>query len=141
MLKYLLYLFVTLVVLSGCSGDSEGKNIKIKSPAKKTTVPKKKRVKIKKKPVIKPMITKDSVAVKLTEYGKNHKETIVDIYTTKGKVRIRLYKDTPLHRASFLLMANEGYFTHSVFTRVAPCFIAQGGGTYTKEQTAVSRKT
>ena len=137
MIRLLILISLTFYVVS-CSNEEPAP---IKPPTKKTTVKPKKKVKLKPKPKVKPMITKDSVVEKLTEYGKNHPETVVDIFTSKGKVRIRLYKDTPLHRASFLLMANEGYFTHSVFTRVAPFFIAQGGGTYTKEQTAVTRKT
>lgn len=137
MLKKLLFLVIIAASLIACSEDPKIEP----SPSKKVTKPIKPKVKKVKKAVIKPIITKDSVRENLLAYGKKNPETIIDIFTSMGKVRIRLYKDTPLHRASFLLLCKEGYFKHSVFTRVAPFFIAQGGGTYTKEQTAVSRKT
>jgi peptidyl-prolyl cis-trans isomerase A (cyclophilin A) len=137
MLKNILFLIIISALLFACS---EGPKIEA-SPSKKVVKKPKWKTEKVKKVVVKPMITMDSVSAKLLAYGKVNQETIVDIYTSKGKVRIRLYKDTPLHRASFLLMCKEEYFKHSVFTRVAPFFIAQGGGTYTDEQTAVSRKT
>lgn len=135
--KNILFLVILSAFLFACSADP-----KIESSPSQKVVKKVKRVVNKvQKVIVKPIITADSVSEKLLAYGAVNRESIVDVFTSKGKVRIRLYKDTPLHRSSFLLLCNEGYFKHSVFTRVAPFFIAQGGGTYTDEQTAVTRKT
>ena len=75
-------------------------------------------------------ITNTNVVERLTAYGKGNPETVLDIYTTKGKMRIKLFKDTPLHRANFILMAKAGYFNHALFSRVAKKFMAQCGGSY-----------
>ncbi len=75
-------------------------------------------------------ITDDNVVERLTEYGEQNPETVVDIYTSKGKIKVRLFKDTPLHRANFILYAKSGYFNQCLFSRVAENFIAQFGGSY-----------
>ena len=40
-------------------------------------------------------ITNKNVVERLTTYGKENPETVFDVFTTKGKIRIRLFKDTP----------------------------------------------
>jgi peptidyl-prolyl cis-trans isomerase B (cyclophilin B) len=44
-------------------------------------------------------------------------------------MRIRLYENTPLHRASFLYLINEKYFNDTYFHRVVKGFMIQGGNT------------
>ncbi len=85
------------------------------------------------------LITNENVTEKLLAYGKENPETVLDIYTTYGKLRVKLYKDTPLHRANFVMLAKKGFFKGSVFTRAVQHFIAQGGGTSRKEQVEVKR--
>ena len=75
-------------------------------------------------------ITDENVVERLTAYGNQNPETVVDIFTTKGKIRIRLFKDTPLHRANFILLAKSGYLNRALFSRVSPEFMAQFGGSY-----------
>ena len=38
----------------------------------------------------------------MTAYGQKHQETYVQLHTRLGVMTLRLYKNTPLHRASFL---------------------------------------
>lgn len=47
--------------------------------------------------------------------------------TRLGNIKIRLYKDTPLHRASFIFLTKTGYFSTTCFHRIVPGFIVQGG--------------
>ncbi|OON68763.1 peptidylprolyl isomerase [Hymenobacter sp. CRA2] len=68
-----------------------------------------------------------NVVAVLQAYGQEHPETEVLFRTDLGNVKVRLYKDTPLHRASFLLLANKGYFDQTVFYRVEQGFVVQGG--------------
>ena len=63
----------------------------------------------------------------LIAYGKIHKENRVRIKTRLGNMIVKLYDDTPLHRASFLFLINAGYFNTTCFHRVVPGFIVQGG--------------
>ncbi len=86
------------------------------------------------------LITNENVTEKLLKYGKENPETVLEIYTTKGKIKVRLFEDTPLHRANFVMMAKKGFFEGSVFTRVVKDFMAQGGGTYNDEQVAVKKQ-
>jgi len=76
------------------------------------------------------LISDKNVVGRLTAFGKENPETIVDVYTSKGKIRIKLFKDTPLHRANFILLVKGGYFKHALFSRVAKKFMAQFGGSY-----------
>ena len=82
-------------------------------------------------------ITNKNVVQRLTEYGNQNPETLVDVYTTKGKIRIQLFKDTPLHRANFILLIKAGYFNRALFSRVAKKFMAQCGGSYDDLQKAI----
>ncbi len=86
------------------------------------------------------LITNENVTEKLKKYGEGNPETIVEIYTTKGKIKVRLFKDTPLHRANFIMMAKKGFFEGSVFTRVVKNFMAQGGGTYNDAQVSIKNQ-
>lgn len=95
------------------------------------------------KPVIEEkvdLITDENVIEKLTKYGEENPETILEIYTTKGQLKVRLFNDTPLHRANFVMLAKKGFFEGSVFTRVVKNFMAQGGGTYNDEQVEIKKQ-
>tara|TARA_B100000809_G_scaffold111195_1_gene109817 strand:+ start:35404 stop:36141 length:738 start_codon:yes stop_codon:yes gene_type:complete len=109
----------------------ERKRVKKKKPIKKEhVVP---IVKRKKKPAyltkqyIKDTITTENAVAFFTAYGERNKETKVKIETRLGTITVRLYKDTPLHRASFLYMVRSGYYDTTCFYRVVPDFIVQGG--------------
>jgi cyclophilin family peptidyl-prolyl cis-trans isomerase len=56
------------------------------------------------------------------------KQTNVLIQTSMGDIKLALYNDTPLHRDNFIKLANEGFYSGSVFHRVIKGFMIQGGG-------------
>ncbi len=72
-------------------------------------------------------INSKNVAVFLTLYGEENKENQVLIKTRLGNIKIQLYNDTPLHRASFIFLTKMGYFDTTCFYRVVPDFVIQGG--------------
>ena len=74
-----------------------------------------------------PKITQDNVEEFLTEYGNNNPETKVLIRTTEGDIEIKLFKDTPLHRANFIYLVKQKYFDNTFFYRVVKDFIIQAG--------------
>ena len=74
-----------------------------------------------------PYITNKNVVEFLTAYGKENPETKVALKTRKGTIEVELYKDTPLHRANFIYLVKNGYLNTTVFHRVIPGFMIQGG--------------
>ncbi len=75
----------------------------------------------------KTIITNRNAVQKLTEFGKTNKESGVIIYTNLGKMRLKLYKNTPLHRANFVLLAKQKFYDNTLFYRVIDNFMIQGG--------------
>ncbi len=57
----------------------------------------------------------------------------LDIATTAGDIKIRLYDDTPLHRDNFLKLAKEGYYDGVLFHRVIKDFMVQTGDPESKD--------
>lgn len=51
----------------------------------------------------------------------------LDIKTSLGDIKIRLYDDTPLHRDNFLKLAKEGFYDGVLFHRVIDGFMVQTG--------------
>ena len=72
-------------------------------------------------------LNKHNVTTFLTAYGEKNKETKILISTDYGNIKIRLFKNTPLHRANFIFLTKIKYFDTTVFYRVAKNFVLQGG--------------
>lgn len=52
---------------------------------------------------------------------------VVDLHTTMGDIRIKLFDDTPLHRDNFLKLVREGAYDSVMFHRVIKDFMVQTG--------------
>lgn len=74
------------------------------------------------------LLDNQNVVDVLTKYGEQNPENVVIISTRLGDIKIKLYKETPLHRANFVRLAKKKYFDGTVFHRVINDFIIQGGG-------------
>lgn len=55
------------------------------------------------------------------------KEEMVVISTKYGDMTVRLYPETPLHKANFLKLVNESFYDSTLFHRVIKGFMIQGG--------------
>lgn len=73
------------------------------------------------------VITNKNVKQKLNNYALNNNENLIKIITSYGDIKIKLYDDTPLHRASFIMLIKNKYFDNTLFYRVVRNFIIQGG--------------
>lgn len=58
-------------------------------------------------------------------------ETIL-IETSFGNMKIKLFNETPLHKANFLKLVNEKFYDSLLFHRVIDGFMIQGGDPYSK---------
>jgi cyclophilin family peptidyl-prolyl cis-trans isomerase len=74
-----------------------------------------------------PAITRENLNDILTRYGAENKENEVIIETSFGTMRIKLYNDTPLHRANFIKLIKEGTLDDAEFYRIFSSFMIQGG--------------
>ncbi|GAA4276228.1 hypothetical protein GCM10022259_09520 [Aquimarina mytili] len=74
----------------------------------------------------------------MTNYGKENPETLVRIKTKYGDIDIKLYNETPIHRANFIYLVKQKYFDETFFYRVAKGFVIQGGNS-DRQQMAVRR--
>lgn len=61
------------------------------------------------------------------------KETLVLIETDKGKIKVKLYNDTPLHRDNFLKLVKEHRYDGLLFHRVIKQFMIQAGDINSKD--------
>lgn len=68
----------------------------------------------------------------LYQYGKENPETRVRFETRFGNFEVELFKDTPLHRANFIMLVKNEYFNTTQFHRVSPGFVVQGGNNDTE---------
>ena len=122
--KYtIVFLCFSIYLLSAC-------DLKESSKIKRTRIVEKK---VSKK-VIKKIVKKETDTINKTNavsflkaYGKLNKESIILLKTRLGDIKIKLYKETPLHRSSFLFLTKTGYFNTTSFHRIVPDFIVQGG--------------
>ena len=56
-----------------------------------------------------------------------NKPVYVEIATTMGKVTVKLYDDTPLHRDNFIKLCQSGEYKGMIFHRIIKDFVVQGG--------------
>ncbi|NQY05744.1 MAG: peptidylprolyl isomerase [Flavobacteriaceae bacterium] len=131
MKKFLLLVLITFSFL-GCENNES-------KPKPKTPKVKEKKEKIKfytneeVEAELRTVIDKKTAVEFLTEYGKENPETKVRLKTRLGDIDILLYKDTPLHRANFIYLIKEGYYSNTQFHRVVEDFIIQAGRSDTPE--------
>lgn len=59
--------------------------------------------------------------------ANTYAEPVVDIKTTMGDIKVKLYDDTPIHRDNFLKLVKEGYYDGVLFHRVIKDFMVQTG--------------
>ncbi|WP_197088549.1 peptidylprolyl isomerase [Rufibacter radiotolerans] len=79
-------------------------------------------------PPVPALLTQQTAPDTLAAYAQAHpNDTLVLLSTPKGDIKIKLYKDTPLHRANFVRLASYGFFDQTVFFRVEKDFMIQGG--------------
>lgn len=131
-MKFVYPVLLLFMLFTGCENkQSNPSKNKVIQKKESDSVQSNKGKELEKKKIIdnKPLISRalDSARSFLLDYGKANPETKVVIETSFGEIEIQLYKDTPLHRANFIFLAKHHYFDNTLFYRVAPDFVVQGG--------------
>lgn len=135
--------FLVLGLLSSCGSDKKKQASEIKKEKtvktaekpkvvkKETPKPAKKKkdvVRLKKEDLlVKDIINQKNVRQFFLDYGRKNPETKLLLKTRLGNMHITLYKQTPLHRASFIYLIKNGYYNKTCFHRIVKDFIIQGG--------------
>lgn len=119
-MKNFLYILLFLLFIFGCNHQEKPQTLPPPEPQKEEL----------------PLFGKSGRALNnkmvesyLTDYGKQNPETLLLMKTSKGNMKIRLYADTPLHRANFIRLVKLDFFDNTVFYRVVKGFAIQGGDT------------
>jgi len=73
------------------------------------------------------------VREELLAYGKANPENRVIIETDFGTIKLKLYGDTPLHRANFVKLIKEDHYRYADFYRIVYQFMIQGGDQHAKK--------
>jgi peptidyl-prolyl cis-trans isomerase A (cyclophilin A) len=126
-MKNICYILIVVCAFLGCEDtktstptDASQKTETTKTVQKvvKEKVPKKKK---------EIQITNKNVLDYMLAYGEKNKEQKVRIVTDFGNIDLKLYNETPYHRANFIMLAKRNYFEGTQFHRVVKNFIIQGG--------------
>lgn len=130
------------IFLFGCSGSekpnsNEKKVIQSKKQETVKKKPIKKKTAVKKKFV---SLTDENLVKELTAYGKTNKETLILMKTPKGNMKIKLYENTPLHRANIIRLIKNNFYKGTMFYRVVNNFMIQGGDSDDWERKSIKDK-
>ena len=80
----------------------------------------------------------DSTKLALEMERRLREEPEFEFVTSHGKMTIRLYGKTPLHRDNFAKLAAEGYYDGMRFHRVIEGFMIQGGDPYSRDTSMIN---
>lgn len=87
-----------------------------------------------------PQLNPGNVRESLKAYGEDHPETQVLIQTDMGDIKLKLYEETPLHRANFIYLVKKGFFNGTVIYRIIKNFMVQGGAGDFPQRDAVKKQ-
>jgi peptidyl-prolyl cis-trans isomerase B (cyclophilin B) len=135
MYKTLLYFLFLIAIISSCNNQSDI-NLEVDKNTVSDTI-----ISIddiKPKANVQKRLTDKNIVEYLVKYGEENKETIVLITTDFGNIKLKLYNDTPLHRANFIQLIKKGIYENTQFSRVVKNFVIQGGSS--NETLAANKK-
>ena len=111
-----------------------------KATVKKTTTKSKTTTKTTtKKPVTKPATKPITTKTTSTKPTIMDTTTYVLITTKFGDIKLKLYDETPLHKANFIKIIKDGVLDGTLFHRIIPEFMIQGGDPDSKNAVAGQR--
>ena len=138
-IKLTLIILLFAVLFSCNSSNKKTTETTIRKYKTTQKIVKKQSAKIKlKKKVIK--LNDSNVERELLKYGSENKETLVLLKTPRGNMKIKLYENTPLHRANFIRLIKNNFYKETMFYRVVNDFMIQGGDNDDWERQSIKNK-
>ena len=136
----LFYLILFGLALVSCFEDEQAGDNKNESSTLNSTSTKKIEPLVKEN---KDFINSHNVEEKLLEYGEKNPENIVILHTQYGAMKFKLYDNTPMHRANFIMLNKLQFYDSTIFYRVMKGFMIQGGSPMEEDELGRSsdRKT
>ncbi len=118
---------LVLLFLFGCNQNKrhEPKKTPLKNLAKQNTIKKPAKKGVHKNKIVR--LTNANIEKELLKYGNQNRESVVLMKTPKGNMKIKLYENTPLHRANFIRLIKNNFYKNTMFYRVVNNFMIQGG--------------
>ena len=86
----------------------------------------------------KPAVKEEQKETKTVAKMKSE-EPIFEIQTNLGSIKIKLYKETPLHRDNFFKLATQGFYDGIQFHRVINGFMIQAGDPLSKDPAQIAK--
>jgi len=112
-----------IILFSGCNSNSRKDNgamVEKVTPECTITIEEEKEKKVRKPHT-------GNVKEFFLDYAQSHPSTLVRLKTRLGDIDIKLYEETPIHRGNFLYNINQELYDQTIFYRVVPNFMIQGG--------------
>jgi cyclophilin family peptidyl-prolyl cis-trans isomerase len=127
--KKLNHLFIVsyVLLLAACGNSANDRLEKAYQKTIKKKTPETSPVKDKNEPLMENPVSEKNAREVLSAYGKSNPENQVIIHTRLGDIKIRLFDETPLHRANFIRLAKSKFYDQTEFNRVIKDFMIQGG--------------
>ncbi len=132
--------FFSIAILLGCGsqgGEEISKN-EVKTTKVDSSQNQKKNLDTTKTKREFPILKSENAEGFLKQYFEENPERKVKLTTRLGTIKIRLFEDTPIHTANFLMLVKRDYFNNTEFTRIVENFVVQGGNN-DKEQEEIKR--
>jgi len=127
-MKYFTFLLLVVLLFNCEDKHSDKKKIEKKTKSDSVKIDKPAFKKEPKEPKREyPLLTDKNAMEFFLEYEKENKENKVRIKTDFGDIDILLYDKTKFHRANFIFLTKQDYFSGTQFYRVINNFIIQGG--------------
>ncbi|MCZ4409216.1 peptidylprolyl isomerase [Cryomorphaceae bacterium 1068] len=118
------FIILAFIACEPSQSTQEDDELKVKPSAKKVIAKKDSTIAVEREY---PKLDSANIESFLSEYFRENPERRVRVITRVGTLKVKLFDDTPLHTANFLMMTKRNYFTGTEFIRVAPNFVVQGG--------------
>lgn len=74
------------------------------------------------------------ILLTMTGCTSQESQDYFEIETSYGRMVLRLYDETPLHRDNFAKLVDEGFYDNTTFHRVITNFMIQGGDPNSKDE-------